>query len=171
MLDRGPYGDGAFLAIPKFSVESIAFEIRVADISRQSQTLGTEVPVARERNYRKKIVLLDLPNDARYRTMLRVYGFSDDIENIRVRIFGLGDSEPLVDEVRVTSGTIHHAAPPSALPPYYPAYLQLPLELWPILAASGPLRVELTTDNGSLLWAFASISNNDTQQVTLVTPQ
>jgi hypothetical protein len=172
-LSYSQIGDGVFFTVSKFAVNDFAFEERVADTSRIAQTAGTEIPVVRERDYRTKVVLLDVPNDTRYRGMLRIYGFSDDIEHVRVRIFTLNGSDPLVDEVHDTSGVIHHAAPPSAFPPPHPAYLQLPLTTWPALALAGSnsLRIEVTAENGAKLWGFVSITNNDTQQVTVVSPQ
>jgi hypothetical protein len=62
-----------------------------------------------------------------------------------------------------------HAPAPGA-PPDAPAYAQLSLD--PFGAAHTRLRAEVTeaSRNGPPLWAFVSITNNITQQVTTVTP-
>jgi len=170
VLRRHDGGDGLFVAVPSFAADDVTFASRVADVSRTAQTLGTEVPVARERDYKNKVVLLDVPNDPRYRSTLRVYGFADDVQSVRIRIFDFAGSEAFVDEVRTMIGVVHHAVPPSAFPPDYPAYLQLPLDTWP-LAGHGNLRIEVTSTISVKLWGFVSVTNNDTQQVTLITPQ
>ena len=61
--------------------------------------------------------------------------------------------------------------------PFYPSYAQIDL-LTPEVRAAGPtIRVEVDNQGANVspplppLWAFVSVTNNDTQQVTVMTPR
>jgi hypothetical protein len=166
---------GAFIYVPKWAVPIVYANARVQDVSRQSETWGTEEPVVRSLDFQSDIVLPNIPNDSRFRTTLRIYAPSP--RPVRIRIWPLDSSDkPIVDVTRSLAGVVTLLPVPF---PTEPSYLELLLESFPEVAGQGPLRVELsdTPDFKAVppgtpaIWGFASVTNNATQHVTLVTPQ
>ncbi|HEY3052322.1 MAG TPA: hypothetical protein VGK04_02935, partial [Thermoanaerobaculia bacterium] len=51
----------------------ISFQLRVRDLSRQSETWGTEIPVIRDFQYKHDMNLLDVPIREGFRSLLRIY--------------------------------------------------------------------------------------------------
>lgn len=153
--------DGVFAYVPRFASADVAFGSRVSDVSRQSQTWGTEIPIVRERDFRANAVLLDLPGDPRFRITLRAYEFGYAPDQLRIRVFELFSNTLLFEDLRLTSGIL------PIIPidiPSYPAYLQMPIDV------HGPerLRIEVRSEFGSKVWAMASVTNNETQHVTVI---
>jgi hypothetical protein len=124
---------------------------------------GTEIPVVREREMTSRSLdLVAVPTDSRFRRTLRIYAtgptflwvnFTDGAETFQrtVTLAAGGDGfEPayaeLSDFPTFASGakqaTVTIEAPPTASPFPQPPY-----------------------------WAFISVTNNDTQVITTITPQ
>ena len=146
-LHPPPGSAGTFVAVPKRLADNVGINARVHDTTRDADSWGVEVPAVPESQFRRSVVLLAVPADARYRVLLRVYGYdaSDNVATVAVRDDATGE---LLDTrtLLLRSG-----------------YGQL------FVSAARPrLRVEVTA--ASLIWAFASITNNTTQQVTTITP-
>jgi len=148
----------------------MTFESRIQDISRQAQTWGTEIRVVREREFTTQPVLLvNVPMDGRFRLMLRVYdidGRADAV--VRVEVFPFGSSP--VGQVDLA------LAPPSGRHPRYkPSYVQyedLRGLIPPGFNPGAVVGVRITPlTPGLRIWAFISVTNNETQHVTTVTPQ
>jgi len=141
------------------------FSSRIRDTSRQSSTAGTEVPVVRERDFRGQLRFVSVPVDARYRTTLRLWAL-DNFPQLVVQVdpgtnivaplaitlipgtsmyFGSADLTPLLPQAKTTpvNVTIFPSGFPSVLTPV----------LFPPI------------------WGMLSITNNDTQQVTILSPQ
>lgn len=164
--------------------ERLAFNLRIQDLSRQSQTWGTEIPVVREHEFRTGVIqLLNVPLDERFRQMLRVYDPDGrGTTQVLIRIFSMDDqegpgSQPLVQ-------TIVTLATPAGVPtasgyPSAPGYVQLAdFGNMPELEGVERVRVEvepvdnlLNPDAEVRIWAFVSVTNNETQHVTTITPQ
>jgi hypothetical protein len=167
-----------------FHVESeyadgVTFASRIKDLARQSESAGTEVPVVREdRITEGPLYLLNLPRTANFRTLLRIYALPEVPDpEVEVRYYPLPDANtgeglseyvvPLrVDRLRLESFTA-------------PVGLQLRpsaghianVESLPELADWDAIWIEVVpVTPGARLWAFVSVTNNDTQQVTLITP-
>lgn len=157
--DRGP---GAFIHIPKPLAEHVTTQFRIQDTSRQAQTWGTELPVVSvERDYRKTIRLLDIPNGAAFRAKLRIYGPHVYPAQVHLKIFV--DNGPLVHEETVDLAGIVSAVVIDL--PDFPSYAERDL----LLGGGGKLRVEVTSEVP--VWAFVAVTNNATQHVTTITPQ
>ena len=148
----------------------ISMSLRVADVSRSTLNAGTDLPVIRESELLSGTVqLFDIPMDAQhFRVLLRVYDLTYTNAEYSVRLYGEdGPAEP------VHSATLTALATPGEFR-NQAAYAQLDLtdllrlrQVWP-----PSVRVEIVPSTpGSRYWAVASITNNDTQLVTLVTPQ
>ncbi len=147
--------------------DDLAFQLRVADISRSETTAGTEVPVVRENEFRTSTIhLLNVPTDPRFRLALRLFEMNFASANFEVRIFDQA-TNALISTRQLTTTT-----------PIPPAFRATPgfAEIDDLLAGASTqpdqLRIEiepLTT--GAASWAYVSITNNESQQITLVTPQ
>ena len=158
---------GVFIYVAKSALTQVFATARVRDLSRQSDSAGTEIPFVRTSDFQNRVLLLDIPNDDRFRNTLRVYGSGPSPMLARIRIWeNTSDGTPLVDVNRSLAGIV------SLLPitfPQTPAYVEVPLEPFGLLGRGGALRIQVDADQP--LWAFVSTTNNTTQQFTLVTPQ
>jgi hypothetical protein len=105
--------------------------------------------------------LAAVPAETAFRPMLRIYDFDALPESrVRIRIFAFESNELLVDEeVRLISpGT------------QFPGYARF--TAFPEVPEGTRVRIRIDALTPDLrLWAFVSITNNETQHVTLVTPQ
>jgi hypothetical protein len=159
----GGYPNGVALLTPREDAEDVAFSLRIRDISRVAEGLGTALPIVREKDMFRNadLTMLDVPVDARYRVKLRVYAFDessttatlvthDPATNVRTRT-------PLT-LTRTCNNPRSCAAAPAV------AVADLP-------AGASGARVNLYVEmpDRALAWAFATVTNNSTQQVTIVT--
>jgi hypothetical protein len=152
----GNYPAGVALIASRNDAEHLAFSLRARDVSRVSESFGTEVPVVREAQmFDGTITLLDVPLDPRYRVKVRVYAFAEG----EARLTGL--AAPQTFELRrpQCSGPAACAA--------IPAYTAIDLAPG---AADQRVNLYIDAPPGTKAWAFASVTNNETQQVTTVTP-
>jgi hypothetical protein len=167
-------GDGAFLYIPNALLFAPKWSLRVRDISQNASSLGTDVPVVLHSESLGDATLIDVPTDPRYRATLRIYGFTAAPLTIGVRVFR-EDLDLLIEEYDVElRGIVNVNYEP--FPPY-PSYLAID-PLTPAVRAAGErVRIELTNYGVNVspppptFWAFVSLTNNETQQVTVVTPK
>jgi len=168
-IDRPPAGapPGQFVYILKAAEADFRFQVRVRDLSRQRGSFGVEIPVAHDDDFiDHPLSLIQVPTSARFRAMVRIYDA------------GAGGA-----------GTVHVAAvdekteqvlaatdlslPTTGFPLYSPGYAQLgPLTAsLPGIAAAERIRIELTPSSGARIWAFISITDNETQEITTITPR
>jgi len=166
---------GAFLYVPRRLLDNTVAGLRVHETTRDPESWGIEVPVVPETQFRSLIVLTNVPNDARFRTLLRVYGYdaNDASATLELRDETTGE---LLDSRRLVlqSGLSTTISAPEA-----PAYTQVALD--PLLAPFIPTHPRIRVQIGpifnpaiprqeTLMWGFAAITNNATQQVTTITP-
>jgi hypothetical protein len=164
-----PAGDPGLIAYVDGADSDVIFNLRVQDLSLQAQTWGTEVPAVREHDLLSGTKsLLNIPVDGRFRQTVRVYTIDPTEALFRLRAFALFTNETL--------GTVDIAlrAPlPGPQSHYKPSYAQLGdlVTLFPRtsgLGAVGLQFIPLTPD--VRYWAFVSVTNNETQHVTTITP-
>jgi hypothetical protein len=164
-FDGQGYPQGVALLVPRGESEDLAFSLRIRDISRDAESYGTTVPVVRERDLLRntEVTLLDVPLDPRFRTKVRVYVFPDPVYYTGILPVGaavqVGSDQPRAIALSRNCG----GGGCDELP-YY-AELDLPAGGE---GESADVYVELPAD--ALGWAFASVTNNLTQQVTVVAP-
>jgi hypothetical protein len=156
--------DGAFVYVPTALLARAPMSLRVRDTSVNAQSYGASLPVVRPSAFDTKIVLVDVPADAAYRTMLRIYGDSPDVQVVHVAVFN-PEGDKLLDE-RDLVLQMNQAFGLTGFP--RPAYAQLDAISPAVRNAAQPVRIEITS--ADRIWAFVSISQNETQQVTVVTP-
>lgn len=174
LRDQGP--PGLLLHVKRSFVSDLSFNLRVQDLSRQSLTWGTEIPVVREAELRTtRIVLMNVPLDSRFRQALRVYDpDSRTTSTVSVRIYPMiGAASPLVATTLLLQrpssndcSVIQEKCFPS-----YAEIQNLPVA-FPNLQGQETVRVEIESlTPGLRFWSFIAITNNETQHVTTITPQ
>lgn len=162
-------GTGAFVHVRRLYRDSMSFNLRVQDLSRQALTRGTELPLVHESEaFLKTLQLINVPTDARFRVAIRFYDFEpgNTDRHVRMRVYS-GTNQPLAE-------TTVALVPNLRLLNYLPGYAQFVdlVGAFPQVAASETVRVEITPlSEGLRFWAFASVTNNETQHVTTITPQ
>jgi hypothetical protein len=160
---------GAFVYVPSRIFPNITASLRVHDTTRDSESWGTEIPLVPETQFKRKVVLVNIPTDARYRTLLRVYGYSAQDTPVRIDLRDDETGDLLDTRSIMLSGTSGAKSAPDA-----PAYTQLGLDsiLAPFTKDHARVRAEITSTfvPTPLIWAFVAVTNNTTQQVTTITP-
>jgi hypothetical protein len=166
---------GAFVYVPRRLADNVVANIRVHDTTRDGDSWGAELPAVPETQFRRSIVLIDVPTDSRYRTLLRVYGYRADADNVSVLIRD-NDTGAIID---TRAFLLQGGAPGGLFTPTAPGYAQLALDaiVSPLAASHARVRVEVTATDlappfltAPPIWAFVAITNNTTQQVTTITP-
>ncbi|HEX8154419.1 MAG TPA: hypothetical protein VF698_14895, partial [Thermoanaerobaculia bacterium] len=159
---------GQFIYVTRAAADGIRINLRIQDLSRQSQTWGTEIPVVREQEFFDgPITLIHVPTDSRFRQALRIYDAGGEGSGrVMVRIFPSNGQELLGEE--------ELPLPVDGLPIYSPGYAQIVsvADRFPAVVAASIVRIEITPLTASTrLWAFVSVTNNETQHVTTITAQ
>jgi hypothetical protein len=150
-----PYGTA--LLIPRREAANFWFSLRVRDVSRTAEGFGTEIPVVRESEmFPGTMTLLDVPLDPAFRVKLRIYAFGELAAGALGRIsdFGTFSMNRSCSSVAGCAST--------------PWYAELDL---PVRGDDDRANLYVTPPAGATLaWTFATVTNNETQQVTVVTP-
>lgn len=172
---------GVLLLIPPERAMQTGFTLHVRDLAQQSQSWGAEIPVVREKDFfTGPAHMANVPFGSDYRQTLRIYAILDNVATARLRVkmyaVNAGSEDRLLRDDVVT-------LEPGPAPP--PNRIGSPLaqitltDLFAIEIAGVDrvrISIEPLTDPVALLppipfWAFVSITNNKTQQVTTVTPR
>ena len=154
---------GRFVSVLASHARHLSFSLKVEDVTRAALNFGTEIPVVRERELTTQTLsLLAVPTDSRFRKTLRIYAtegtvlwvtFTDGVEKVQRTVTLAPGRDPF--------------EPAYALISDVPAF------------ASGASEITITLEPLPLLhplpqppyWAFVSVTNNDTQVITTITPQ
>lgn len=162
--------NGYVLYPARNATDDLSINVLVRDLSRQSKSLGTEIPAVRERDLEsRRVLLLNVPSDPKFRLTLRVYSLDPlpafnrmnywlyDLLTGEQRAFGTVDLVPPADEHTPWSATIGDLAAKH-----------------PEILNQGPLRLSISPVRsdvgGARFWAFLTVTNNETQEVTAITP-
>ncbi|HEX2059391.1 MAG TPA: hypothetical protein VHK90_01490, partial [Thermoanaerobaculia bacterium] len=144
----------------------LSFSARARDVSQDATNFGSELPVVREQQMVRDgaATLLDIPVDDRYRVKVRIYAFDESTnDTMQVSFTTEQNGTRTTGPLRTLQRTCH--ADECAWTPYY-GEVDLP-------AGAAGARVNVYIDESGtatpvLLWAMASVTNNRTQQVTIV---
>ena len=154
---------GRFLYVPVAQAPYLSFNLRVRDVTRQALNFGTEIPVVHERELSgDAITLLGVPTDPRYRNTLRIYGSQQTFLNVRFT-----DGVESFDRGITLQAGRHSFEPAYAMIGDFPVFasgaqtITVKIEAPPTLGPLPPVPV----------WAFISVTNNETQVITTITPQ
>lgn len=152
---------GRFAFVPKNQIDHLWLNLRVHDASRSGENFGTELPIVRDRDlfHYEPIVFDDVPTDARFRNTLRIY--ADAAVKLTVEITG---ADKKLDQREITL-----PAPQNRFEPSYAQIGDLPVN-------AGQVRITITSPEPgqpgfyTAIWAFLSVTNNDTQLITTIRP-
>jgi len=147
---------------------------RVYDVSRQTETAGTEMPLPREREFSAdRIMLLNIPVRSEFRHTLRVYDLDGrDGAKVTINLYANGEEQPSASVTQTLRLQSPQEQLTTALLPAFPAQAQLDLGSLLPLQGLDSVRVEVKpVDQGVRIWGFVSITNNDSHHVTVVSPQ
>jgi hypothetical protein len=139
---------GRFFFVDDEDATNIAASLRVYDVSRAGENFGTEIPIVRDRDFSTRILLLGIAGDARYRNTLRIYGTNASTATITI-----GGRAPVTVPLR---------AGVSLFDPAYAQFSDFPI---------GGDPVDVRIEAPSPVWAFVSVTNNETQLISTITPQ
>jgi IPT/TIG domain len=161
-------GPARLFYVPANLAQHITFNARVRDVSRSDLGFGAEVPIVRLSDLTtESVVLLNVPIDARYRNTLRIYG---------VPYPGVIMPPQVLVNVNGRETTVTLTPGRDEFEPAYAVFTDFPT----VPEANGPDRMRVTITPltpivtpppGTLpIWAFITVTNNSTQEITTVTP-
>jgi hypothetical protein len=158
---------GAFIYVPARLARDVIAKVRVHDTSRDAAAYGVEIPVVSDRDFAAAVRLVGIPTDPRFRSTLRVYAYNaQSFGAVTLRVRDAADGTLLA-----TVPVALNAVPTEE--EILPASAQVSLD--PIIAplrSHARLRIDIAdSDAIRPIWGFVSITNNQTQEITLVTPQ
>lgn len=181
ILGPGSNAPPAFmLEVEKEGMSDVKFGLRVSDLSRSASNAGVSIPVVPETEaFKASLQLLDVRHGGGFRAMLRVYDFDPGhARQVAVRFYEINTSTRFVadyppDQLIFETVLELVPTPPGSSQPNrsIPGYAELSLGSIPELEDQSRLRVEIEPlTEGLRFWAMASITNNETQQVTVALP-
>jgi hypothetical protein len=159
---------GAFIYVPARMARDVITKVRVHDTSREATANGVEIPVVSDLDFVATVRLPGIPTDARFRSTLRVYAY--DTRNFGPVTLRVRDS---ADGTLLATVPVALNAPAPEAQDLFPAAAKLSLDSIIAPLRSHPrLRIDIAdSDAIRPIWGFVSITNNQTQEITLVTPQ
>jgi hypothetical protein len=137
---------------------ALDFTLRTNDSASAPHSAGTEIPVVLPDAFRNALALPNVPLNGHSRLRLRVYGMDDG--DVTIRAVGLTTNM----EVWRTTLSMKGASPDPGL---YPSFAEIDI-LSNFNTADDALRLELTS--AVKVWGFVSITDNESQQFTIVSP-
>lgn len=161
---------GTVVQVPYTQARDLRLSLRARDLSRALDTWGTEIPVVRESELEASaITLLNLPTGAGFRSLIRLYDFGAFYGDLTPRDFVVTvfplDSNAALAEFSLTTQVLRGANESSqGIRFAVIGDLQLPE------GTPDRVRVTIRASETTRFWAFASITNNETQHVTTVSP-
>lgn len=168
----------AFLHVERGKVDHLAFGLRVRDLNGEERSWGAEVPVVREREFRSdRVNLMNVPLAPLYRVHLRVYSL-EPIEGAKVlvRVYaqpesgGVGMGGITLEPDEVISETTLALITAPFHPDLWPGFAEL-TDLPTGGYSRASVRIELVPMESNLrIWGFISVTNNETNDFTVVSP-
>jgi len=149
---------GQFLFIPKTLPEPF-MNLRVFDSSRDAFNFGTELPIVPLSEFTlRDIKLLGVPGDPRFRNTLRIYAEGETSVTVVI--------DDMAWHLPVRAGA-------NALDPAYAQFTDFPTDVaaFDVTIIPSTVTPPMPGLNAPRIWAFISVTNNETQLITTITPQ
>lgn len=184
VCSQAEHFSGLLLWVPR-NVErnDVHINARVTDRSRSADRMGSEMPVVWEDQlHDNPIVLLNVPTNTGYRTALRIYDAYQWTTRFTVRFYDMNGLREGVKQPLHTA-TLHaqYTVENENRFPLRPAFVMVAdlAATYPALAAVESVGIEIEgahLDSSVVqvrkrFYAMASVTNNTTQEVTIVSPQ
>jgi hypothetical protein len=171
-FSSGTRPQGVILGIPRDAADQVHFNLLVRDTTRQADDWGTQIPVLRESELKPgPKELLNVPLDPRYRLTLRLYTLGAAPASAKVTMYTMTISGGLLHEqiVPLTSAQpCQPNAPCTSDDPAFAMVGDLPTSF------GGLSRVGIQIDSldpNVPVWGFLTVTNNETQHVTVISPE
>lgn len=164
---------GQFLYARPDDMSKLDVSSRVYDLARLEETAGSEIPIPREDDFvARTISLLGIPVAPQYRQTLRIYDFEGRAgARVAIRVYADAEREPRANVIQSLTLSPNARTFTSAQLPTHPAYLQLDPATLASLAGAKTIRIDVEPLDGSRIWSFVSITNNETHHVTTFSAQ
>ena len=135
--------------------DALDFTLRTTDTASAPHSAGTQIPIVLPDAFRNALALPNVPLNGHSRLRLRVYG----MENGEVTVRAVG----LTTKTEVWNTTLSMKGAAQEIPSFAEVDL-----LSAFATADDALRIELTST--VKVWGFISITDNESQQFTIVAP-
>lgn len=173
MSNLGGAADALLVSVQAEFAGNVRFQSRIRDVSRESDSAGTEVPVVPEDDFvERPHQLLNIPRLPKFRHTLRIYALPEVSDpEVEIRYFRMpADRREAIEGIYLLgSERVRLDTYPLTLAPNMVTLSGI--ESRPVLAGIEKFWVEVApVTPGLRIWAFLSITNDETQQVTLITP-
>ncbi len=140
---------------------AISFDLRVTDSVTAPHSAGTEIPLVRPNDFVPVVVIASVPLNGHSRSKLRIYGLANGSVTVRA----IGDIQNR--EYLNTSLTLSSADTPGPMM-QFPSYAEIDL---PSGTAPDDTAMRVEVDGTMKVWAFVSVTDDESQQLTIVAPQ
>ena len=148
-------GSASGVVVPVLRSDTVVANSRIRDRSRAAANAGTEVPVVRETGFADRLRLLNIPTGENMRALLRIWTTGEPVNSVFVNIDQIPTLVALTAPMTPAQNGLRYGT----------------FDLTPFLnAANDHLDLSAGTTAGTRIWGMVSITNNDTQQVTIVSP-
>lgn len=150
--------------VPK-GTDTVAANLRVRDVTREATSHGVEIPVVHGREFKNdRVSLLGVPVEQRFRKTLRIYSLARGEVLVNVQI---GDrSHPVT--LQAAEDWFH---PAMATFTDFPLLEELPQGQTSVrVVIDVPRDPNNPAQPNIPIWAFVTVTNNETQQITTITP-
>ena len=175
----------ARLRVPKIAAKDVVFETRFFDESRLGTNFGTRVPTVREHDFRYGVTTIPgVPVGNHFRSTVRVFSPDGERRSFEVRVLShpvletrpwdVPPLQPVTGELLATytvraeyADAVFKEGGPWSVPmasipvPDFPGHTRVQVQINNVFIADAP---------STPYWAYVSVTNNETQQVTLLTP-
>jgi hypothetical protein len=151
-FDSRPIAGPHFLLVGRQALSDLTFQLRVYDESRSSLNWGTAVPVVEwESASGTEFRFIRVPASPPFRHTLRLYSFSPSGAPVRIRYYDRATGSVVAQrEILVNNFAQAHS-----------------VDL-PELLGVEDVRIEVVATSTSRVWAMVSITNDETQFVTIL---
>ncbi len=149
-------GSDSGVVYPLPRSENVSANSRIRDTSRATLNAGSEIPVVREDDFADHIRLLNVPTGKNFRALLRVWTSGEPATRFFYDIDQVPSLVPSAAKLAPAPGGLLYGT--SILTPF----LDSPHD---------HLDITVFVPTGTRIWGMISITNNDTQEVTIISPQ
>jgi len=147
-------GSAYGVVYPVLRTENVSANSRIRDTS--TLIAGTEIPVVREDDFTDHLRLLNVPTGKNFRALLRVWTSGEPVNQFFFNIDQIPSFAPNTVPLKPAQGELRYGT----------------FDLTPFLDSPNEhLDISAGVTAGTRIWGMISITNNDTQQVTIISPQ
>jgi hypothetical protein len=162
LAPRPASAPGEYVWVTRDGSEKVQFDLRLSNSADRSANWGVKIPVVREEEFRDSVDLINVPTSTDFRSALRVYALDDTFpERASVTVSVYSNLEQLLATTDLSL----------AGSPRYGAIMSI-AETFPQIGTEKNVRVHIQAqDSVAKLWAFITAVSNQTQYVSVISPE